>query len=376
MTAAGAEWARPALHGQARRRAAHRARVLRSLRCDGPAIRQELASRTALSTTTVSSLLAELEHEGLITQQAVRHGGTGRRPVLVSFNRDAGTALAVDVGPDRLAVAVGSRPGGVLAECRVPLPAQADPQGADRVLSACAERALAEAGTDPETLVGVTVALSMPPRAGSDGAESGASELLWAGAAHRTVGARWRIPVTVERGARLGALAEYSRGGAAGAHSIVNITHAGAAELGVAIDGTLLRGHSGRAGRLGHLLVRPDGRTCRCGRRGCLDAYLTPAAPLQLSGRAPDDLPDDGRLARFAEAVAAAAALIDPSVIVLGGALASEGERLEAPLRRALSSVPFRPAVPVVRSTLGDRAPLLGGLDLALAQPRVPVEPP
>jgi predicted NBD/HSP70 family sugar kinase len=43
---------------------------------------------------------------------------------------------------------------------------------------------------------------------------------------------------------------------------------------GIAIDGSLLRGSANNAGEWGHTLLQLDGRQCRCGRRGCIEAYL------------------------------------------------------------------------------------------------------
>ena len=44
--------------------------------------------------------------------------------------------------------------------------------------------------------------------------------------------------------------------------------------VGITLDGKLYRGHSGQAGELGHLTVDPAGPLCRCGKRGCVEAFF------------------------------------------------------------------------------------------------------
>ncbi|WP_030267202.1 ROK family protein [Streptomyces sp. NRRL B-24484] len=392
MTAGtGAEGPRSATHGQARRRASHRALLLRILRRNGPATRQELVRQSGLSLTTVASLVAELESHGQVTQTAIPHGRSGRRPVLVSFDRTAGAALAVDIGPRRLAVAVGSRLHPVLAERRVDLPSGHEARATERLLLACIDQVLTDARVGPEVLLGAALALpgaSRPDRGCPP--VLGPAQGLWAGTVARMVSRRWQIPVAVESSAGLGALAESSRGEAAGAHTVLNVAYSGGIEVGIAIGGTLHRGRTGRAGSLGHLVVRPGGRFCRCGRRGCLEAYLDDKALRRVFARdrgaaasattrpgpgRVTDLDTDG-ITLLAEAVATAVLLLDPSVIVLGGALAPLGERLAGPLRSALRALPFDSTALVLSSTLGERAALLGGVELVLAAAGDPGESP
>jgi glucokinase len=44
---------------------------------------------------------------------------------------------------------------------------------------------------------------------------------------------------------------------------------------GIVVDGNLISGETGLAGELGHVVVKPDGRKCNCGRNGCLETYIS-----------------------------------------------------------------------------------------------------
>ncbi|WP_432066194.1 ROK family protein [Streptomyces sp. C10-9-1] len=388
MTTSGAG-GRPDLHGPARRRAYHRALLLGLLRRHGPATRQELVRRSGLSVTTVSSLATELESRGLVTQRTVPQGRTGRRPVLVSFNRAAASALAVEVGARHLAVAVGGRSGTAVVERRV-LRDRTDDSADASQLTAVVEDAVGGLPSGPEALLGAVVvaAAELPGHAGRPACgpeeEPGPHEVA------RLLADRWRVPVTVESGAALGALAECSRGREAGARTVLNISCGRRIASGIAVGGALHRGRTGSAGSLGHLVVRPGGRPCGCGRLGCLDAYLDQDALREIlgGGRGTDAREamrrpcpaglrgaDEAPVALLAEAVAAAALIVDPSVVVLGGPLASCGAWLVEPLQSALHALPV-PAAPVICSALGWRAPLLGGVDLVLSEAESPEAEP
>jgi predicted NBD/HSP70 family sugar kinase len=164
---------------------------------------------------------------------------------------------------------------------------------------------------------------------------------------------------------------------------------------GLILDGKIFRGGNGTAGEIGHLTIDEAGPVCRCGNRGCLEAYTSILTVKQL-------LAVQHPNATFAEIVAAArvaesasrrviedagrqlgwglatvANLLDPTCIVVGGDMAQAGDMLldaiRVGLRRhALGSLG---ATLELRTTLlGDRASVLGAVLLALesVEPALP----
>lgn len=83
------------------------------------------------------------------------------------------------------------------------------------------------------------------------------------------------IPVTVTNDANAAALGEKKYGVAKDIDHFIMITLGTGVGSGIVIDGKLLYGHDGFAGELGHVIVRPEGRLCGCGRRGCLETYCS-----------------------------------------------------------------------------------------------------
>src|SRR3954454_22766279 len=100
-------------------RDANRARVIRELTTLGTPSRAEIARRTGLSASTVSGIIAALQRDGLITEEAVVDGPgpRGGRPAAgIALHRRAGVAVGVDFGKRHLAVAVCDLSHDVLAE--------------------------------------------------------------------------------------------------------------------------------------------------------------------------------------------------------------------------------------------------------------------
>ena len=84
------------------------------------------------------------------------------------------------------------------------------------------------------------------------------------------------IPVTLTNDANAAAMGEMTYGVARGMKDFIMITLGTGVGSGIVINGQVVYGHDGFAGELGHTLaVRNNGRSCNCGRQGCLEAYCS-----------------------------------------------------------------------------------------------------
>lgn len=83
------------------------------------------------------------------------------------------------------------------------------------------------------------------------------------------------MKVTITNDANAAALGERAYGVAKGMDHFIMITLGTGVGSGIIIDGKLLYGNDGFAGELGHVIVKPGGRECGCGRKGCLEAYCS-----------------------------------------------------------------------------------------------------
>jgi len=87
---------------------------------------------------------------------------------------------------------------------------------------------------------------------------------------------KFGIPTALTNDANAAAVGEMTYGAARGMKNFIMITLGTGVGSGIVIDGKVVYGHDGFAGELGHVIVmRNNGRTCGCGRTGCLEAYAS-----------------------------------------------------------------------------------------------------
>ncbi|MGA7827724.1 MAG: ROK family protein [Geobacteraceae bacterium] len=87
--------------------------------------------------------------------------------------------------------------------------------------------------------------------------------------------AQFDLPVAVTNDANAAALGEMKYGAARGMRHFISITLGTGLGSGIVVNGEIVHGADGFAGELGHTVVDPDGRMCACGKRGCLETYVS-----------------------------------------------------------------------------------------------------
>lgn len=336
----------------------------------------ELARTTGLARATVSNIVRDLIAAGLVDSEA----GSGRRGSAVSLSPAAGIVAGVDFGHSHLAVAVGDLTGHVLAEERRNLASALEHEEALELAAELID------GLRPDGTALRQIAMGLPAPVTDDVIRTPAIFPGWRGvdaaeAATETLGA----PVVVENDANLGALAEHRCGVGRGHRSSVFVKISSGVGAGIIIGNELFHGAGGTAGEIGHLTLDEQGPMCRCGSRGCLEAYTSVGAvTAMIAGQYPTATLDD--IVREADGgdvsarraledaglhlgwgLATIVNLINPSVIVVGGDMARAGELLLEPARiglrrHALDTVA---QTPVLASALGERASLVGAVLLA-----------
>jgi predicted NBD/HSP70 family sugar kinase len=372
----------------------NRLRIVDFLRLNGTASRAELARRTGLSRSTVSTLVADLQRRGLVAERAGQFAGEGQpgRPAaLLELDPSAAAAVGVDFDHDKVRVAVSDLSRSVLAEASAPYDVDHVAQGALDLAAELVEQVLREADLHRDRLLGVGIAL-----AGPIDHDSGAlhpSDVLpgWAGVdVAGELEKRLRMPAYVDNDANLGAVAEVTLGAGRNARFAAYISISSGIGAGIIVDGRPYRGHRGTAGEIGHFVVDPQGPICRCGNRGCLETLASGPALLRLVQASRDEeltvrqmieLARDGdagcrrAIADAGQVVGGVVAglvnLFSPEMVVIGGDLGEAGDLLLEPLREAVR----RDALPaaatelkIVAGELGERANLLGALALVLMQ--------
>jgi predicted NBD/HSP70 family sugar kinase len=254
-------------------RRSNRERVLRKLFLDGPATRVSLVRSMALSSATVTNVVAELLDEGAVVEAGTEPPNGARPAVVLRVNPDFGYFVGVDVGETKILVEAFDFAMSRVAAIEFPLGEEHDPDVVVRLIG----RGLVDVVTHlggPESIVGVGVGVPGLVEQGNDPLVHSPG-FGWRSVPLVTLLRRFTdLPIQIENGAKTMGQAEMWFGAGRGArHAVIALLGTG---VGAAIftDGALYRGASSSAGEWGHTTVVIGGRRCRCGARGCLEAYV------------------------------------------------------------------------------------------------------
>ncbi|MCU1556015.1 MAG: glucokinase [Microbacteriaceae bacterium] len=306
-------------------------------------------------------------------------------------------AIGIDIGGTKIAGALVSELGEIIAEDRVPT----------------------QAG-DSNAIVDAVVAMIEKLRDGQDVAAAGVAAPGFIDAAQSTVyytpNISWRheplrlrlmerldLDITIDNDANAAGWAEFRFGAGRLVSDMTMLTIGTGVGGAIVTQDRLFRGGFGTGAELGHMRMVPDGLPCGCGSKGCIEQYGSGRALLRMANAIADvggiglglaavrerkgalegpdvaDLivdGDPGALQALRElggwlgqACASLSAVLDPQLFVFGGGVAVAGDLLLDPIREAfLSHLPARgyhPEPEFVIAELVNDAGVVGAADLA-----------
>ena len=209
------------------------------------------------------------------------------------------------------------------------------------------------------------------------------------------------LPVKIANDANVAALGETKFGCGKNYQNSVMITLGTGVGSGIVIDGKLFEGNRSAGAEIGHTAIVAGGELCTCGRKGCLEAYASATALIRDTKRAMEANPDSGLwkiatldtvtgktafdlwetddvakavvdnyIEKLGVGIVNVANALRPEIIILGGGVCSEGDRLVKPLQEMMDRDVFAgdkgPAVQILIAELGNDAGLLGAAALLM----------
>lgn len=280
--------------------------------------------------------------------------------------------LAVDVGGTKIEVGVVDDAGVIVGRHRAPTPTGDDPEAVLAVLAGLVDAARSGAADRGLHPVAVGVGCGGPMAVGGV-TVSPLNIPAWRDfPLVARLGAITGLPVAVDNDAKALALAEGWLGAARGRRDHLAMVVSTGVGGGIVLDGRLLDGAAGNAGHIGHVIVEPDGRTCGCGARGCLEAEASGTAIRAVTGADPADAEESVRVRTgtlVGRAVASVANLLDiPFVTVAGSVALGYGDVFFAAANEELgrrSRLAFSAGARIVPAGLGADGPLVGAAAVA-----------
>lgn len=268
----------------------NRLAVLRHIYVSGLVSRQDLTQRSGLSTATVANVVTDLLASGVVTEAGFEDSQGGRPRAMLTVNAERGFFIGIDIAEtyihfDLFDMMLQHRHSIVhMLHSEENQPAQVIEhvtQGIDGLLSA--------SQTPRSAVLGVGVSLpGLVERSG--GVSVFAPNWGWHDVPlYDLLKQKIEMPLYIDNPLKATALAELWFGAGQYVDNMVTLTIGTGIGAGVIINGQVFRGTTNSAGEWGHTTIVLDGRECRCGNHGCLEAYVgAPGILQQIADIAPD----------------------------------------------------------------------------------------
>lgn len=363
--------------------------VVNHLAVHGAKTRAELAETLGWSRTSVSRVSSLLLDAGLVVENVEPARGRGRPVARLQLDRSAGLVLGIDVGYRNLRTIVSSVDHATLAADERTLSPDFAPAEAFSAAREMLDALLRREALSWDDVVGAGLAVGAPIDEDSGSVTLGCLLPRWAGDVGRLSGEFFPCPTYVSNDARLSAYAELLWGAGRDYESFLYMKlHSGTGGC-LVLNRSIVTGSNGGAGEVGHMIVEPRGRFCRCGNRGCLETIVgVPALLEALSLAYPQRLTWEQFRERLEAGDAAATRVVqhayevtgrvagsivnlfNPQAVILGGALSRARPDADQQVYDSFrpTRLPINEHVRVEIGTLGRQAAALGAVGLVLTR--------
>jgi len=252
----------------------NRYNILNTIRTAGMISRVDISRKLGLSKASLTGITAELITEGLVLEKQPGAYQVGRRPILLAINPDGAYAIGVSITIRQIQAAIINFQAEIKASHALPLKKNHySPEELVEKIALTVETCIEKSDDLKNKISGVGI--SVP---GLVDSKSGIIRYLpnygWTDINLRTM-LRDRIGFTthIDNDANNVTIAEHWFGKGSGSDNFIVLIIENGIGAGYVLNGQLIRGNLGIAGEFGHMSINPDGPLCRCGKRGCVEAY-------------------------------------------------------------------------------------------------------
>lgn len=255
-------------------RRVNRRTILQAIHAEGSISRLEISQRTGLSFGTVTNVIAELLAEGVVLEAGFEASGGGRRRTILTLNLEYGYLLGGEIGETDIIVELFDLNLKKIAVFHHSLKHEiGEPAPMIGHVAEGVKHLLADAGITQERVLGLGLGVPGLVEHTEESVVVAAPSWHWTPVPLTAMlREHFSFPLHVENGSKMMALAEMWS--LASVENMVVINLGTGASVGIISEEKLYRGATNSAGEWGHMIVMLDGRRCRCGQQGCLEAYI------------------------------------------------------------------------------------------------------
>jgi predicted NBD/HSP70 family sugar kinase len=234
--------------------------------------RADLSSLTGLTKASVSAITKKLMDDSLIIEERVGSSSTlgGRKPIMLTFNRQAGLVISMDIGYNYIEAMLAYIDGTLIKHFTMKQVSITKENVLENIQKVYKEFSKAKPDV-PHDIVGMTIAIhgtvyenqiTFTPYYDLDDFPL-----------YEELQKIYPFPVTLYNEANLAALGEYTFSSLS--KNLISISIHSGVGAGIVHDGVVEIGKHGQAGEIGHSILFPQGKLCPCGNHGCLEQYTS-----------------------------------------------------------------------------------------------------
>lgn len=270
------------LNSRQRAQALNQYNILDTIRIHKGISRVQIAEITGQSTASVTNITADLIKKNLIYEKDSKEAATpGRRRVELGINPDATYVAGIKISSSRISCAVTDMQANVRSSVVIPVQFSKRPlEYVADIIEDAVSHCAAMAGLAVNKIFGVGI--------GVPGLMKNESGVYTWNPLYKTgdttfsdlIAERLSLNTYIDNDSNALTLAHLWYGKGAHTNNFLVITIEEGIGMGIVVDRKLYRGPNGIASEFGHMVVSPGGELCRCGKRGCIEAYTNETAIL------------------------------------------------------------------------------------------------
>ncbi|WP_156922249.1 ROK family transcriptional regulator [Cohnella thermotolerans] len=364
--------------------------VLELIRKHRPVSRAELSKLAKMSATAIGRIVGDLIEGGLVQETDQFSSGVGRKATMLDIVNHSIISAGVEIDRNVLKIGLVDLDGSILAQVQHSLtPPASQPEPLAGLIAESLSELAESKGLALSKFTGVGIGMPgvMDTASGKAvvSAQLGWSDVPFAPMLQDKLG----LPVVLDNDLKVKALGESGTAALSEENKTVLISIGSGVGSAIVIEGKIYRGANNIAGEIGHSTIDPNGKLCECGKRGCLQTYITDLAMLQEANQIKPVASVDELFALMKSGESWAYNIIDractyiaitinnvvctynPDTIIITGHFIDSHPDILDKVRGKLKEFIWEPFVgtfKLTRSQLGDQAVVIGAAKLALQQ--------